>query len=128
MLSRILRSEHAQLKQCVHHGLLTRELLKAHERGWPKPLPKLNSLEAVEQWMYCPHTIDQSLHTRIFDRTRVWMSLRLLHGLDLDEFLSGTRHAYHVVQDLLRDGEWDALEPLLQPDCLEAVESWPPAP
>ena len=74
--------------------------------------------------MACPRTIDQQLG--VYDRTRVWMSLRLLHGLDVHEFLHGSRHAYHVVHSLLRGGEFDALEPLLQPACLEAVHGFAP--
>ena len=32
-----------------------------------------------------PRSVDQDIG--VFDRTQIWMNLRLLHGLDLDEFL-----------------------------------------
>ena len=100
MLSRIARQESAQFAHTLRHGACVRELLVARERGWPNPPPRLNSLQDVNGWMACPHTIDQQLG--VFDRTRVWMSLRLLYGLELSDFLVGTRHAYHVVHDLVR--------------------------
>ena len=35
--------------------------------------------------------------------------------------MSGSRQAYHVVSDLIRVGDWDALAPLVQPTCLESM-------
>ena len=64
--------------------------------------------------------VDQTIG--VFDRTQLWMALRLLHGFDLSDFLFGSRHAYRVVSDLVQSAQWDALSPLVQPSCLEAMQ------
>ena len=75
--------------------------------------------------MACGRTVDQGLS--VFDRTGLWMNLRLLHGLDLDEFLVGSKHAYTVVSELMRERQWDALGELMQPTCLEAMQELGPS-
>jgi len=74
--------------------------------------------------MACGNTVDQGLS--VFDRTGLWMNLRLLHGLDLDEFLHGSKHAYTVVSELMRERQWGALGELMQPTCLEAMQELGP--
>jgi len=99
--------------------LAVRELLRARDRGWPNPPVVLRPLKEVNKWMDNMHKVDHEIS--VFERTQLWMSLRLLHGLDLDDFLLGSRHAYTVVSQLLQDGQWDALAPLVQPTCLDAM-------
>ena len=117
----LARQEGAYLRQ----GACVRELLRARDRGWPGPPLVLASQEAVDKWMADGNSVDQQLG--VLDRTRLWMSLRLLRGLDLKDFLRGSRHAYHVVSDLTRGCEWQALTPLVQPTCLEAMEQLGPS-
>jgi hypothetical protein len=120
-------SRGALLPQDVMHCAAVSELLRARRHGWPAPppkKPKLAPLKEVTAWMANPEIIDQRIG--VFERTNLWMNLRLLHGLDLPEFLQGSRHAYSVVHDLLRAADFDALEPLMQPKCLETLEGFAP--
>ena len=52
----------------------------------------------------------------------MWLALRVLRGLDLEEFLEGSAHAYGVVSRLMYRRQWDKLEPLVSPDCLDAMQ------
>ena len=120
----LARQEGAYLATCARQGAGVRELLRARDRGWPGPPLVLASQEAVDKWMADGNSVDQQLG--VLDRTRLWMSLRLLNGLDLEDFLRGSRHAYHVVSDLTRGCKWQALSPLVQPTCLEAMQELGP--
>ena len=120
----VARQEAAHLRVLHRQGMAVRELLRARERGWPDAPVVLAPLEDVNRWMSDARTVDPDLG--LFDRTQLWMNLRLLHGLDLDEFLHGSRHAYCVVSELMRNCQWDALEPLLQKPCLEAMQELAP--
>ena len=62
------------------------------------PPSKLVPLDDVNRWMGCARTVDQDLG--VYDRTELWCNLRLLAGLDVEEFLLGSRHAYQVVSEL----------------------------
>ena len=84
------------------------------------PSTKLACADDVNRWMASPKLVDQSLS--LYDRTRLWMNLRLLRGLDVEEFLEGATRSYHVVQALMRDGSWDKLEPLLHPVALTSMQ------
>lgn len=70
--------------------------------------------------MDSPSLVDHQLG--VFERTHTWMSLRLLHGFDLEDFLTGSRHAYLVTSELLQAGEWDKLGELVHPEVLQAME------
>ena len=124
MLLRAMQQEASQLALCARQAVSVRELLRARDRGWPDPPPVLAPLEDVNRWMSDPRSVDQDIG--VFDRTQIWMNLRLLHGLDLDEFLVGSRHAYHVVSELMHGGKWDAVAPLVGPECLEAMRELAP--
>ena len=83
-----MQQEASQLALCARQAVSVRELLRARDRGWPDPPPVLAPLEDVNRWMSDPRSVDQDIG--VFDRTQIWMNLRLLHGLDLDEFLVGS--------------------------------------
>jgi len=51
------------------------------------------------------------------------MSLRLLQGLDLEDFLEGCSHAYRVVMTAMYTRDWETLEHLVSPSCLEAMQA-----
>ena len=53
----------------------------------------------------------------------MWMMMRQLRGFELPEFLDGCRHAYPAVCGLMYTREWDALEPMVSPKCLEAMQA-----
>lgn len=98
----------------MSRALAARELIRAGG------LRKLTSLKKVNHWMESPSIVNP--HLDLMERTHTWMSLRLLRGLDLEEFLTGSRHAYVVCSELLQNGEWDALGELVQHDCLSSME------
>ena len=104
-----------------------RELLRAasiRQRAEEAPT-SLSPLEDVNRWMDNPRIIDPNID--LLQRTQLWMTLRLMKGFDADEFLIGSRHAYHVVNDLMHRSQWDALKPLLQPICHEAITELAPS-
>ena len=121
-----VRHERRHVGAHAREVIAVSELLRARRHGWPNApaTTKLVPLDEVNGWMADARLIDQRIG--VFERTNLWMSLRLLHGLDLPDFLQGSRHAYHVVHNLVRDCEWDALEPMVQPKCLEALEGFHP--
>jgi len=83
-------------------------------------LRRLASLNKVNRWMDSPWLVDPQ--QPVFERTHTWMSLRLLHGFDLPEFLVGSRHAYLVTSELLQAARWEELRELVHPDVLESME------
>ena len=76
--------------------------------------------ELVNWWMADEKLVDASLwpHRRL----EMWLQLRTLNGIDLPSFLQGSAHAYVVVQTLMYEREWEALEPLVSPNCLQAMQ------
>ena len=81
---------------------------------------ELAPAEEVNKWMDDTFLVDQSLG--YVDRTSLWMSLRLLRGLEVPDFLLGSRHAYQVVQQLAAGRQWDDLEHLLHPAALASLQ------
>ena len=81
---------------------------------------KLASSEVVTAWMDDPALVDSSLwpHRRV----ELWMQLRMLKGLDLPDFLEGTKMAYVVIQQLMYERDWDGLAPLVSENCLTAMQ------
>ena len=57
----------------------------------------------------------------VMRRMEMYTMLHLLPGFDLPEFLAGTRMAYGAVIRLMYSRDWDALETLVAPACLEAM-------
>ena len=80
----------------------------------------LAPVELVNAWMEDETLTDATLwpHRRL----ELWLYLRNLKGLDLPNFLEGTRHAYVVVQRLMYQRDWDELEPLVSEGCLKAMQ------
>ena len=76
--------------------------------------------ELVNSWMADETLVDGSLwpHRRL----EMWLQLRTLNGIDLPSILRGSAHAYVVVQTLMYEREWEALEPLVSPSCLRAMQ------
>ena len=68
--------------------------------------------ELVNSWMADETLVDGSLwpHRRL----EMWLQLRTLNGIDLPSILRGSAHAYVVVQTLMYEREWEALEPLVR--------------
>ena len=58
-----------------------------------------------------------------FQRMEIYTMLHLLPGFNLPEFLAGTRVAYSAVTRLMYARDWDSLEPLVSPACLDAMVS-----
>ena len=81
---------------------------------------KLASSEVVSAWLDDPALVDASLwpHRRV----ELWMQLRMLKGLDLPDFLEGTKVAYVVLQQLMYERDWDGLAPLVSESCLNAMQ------
>ena len=93
-------------------------------RFWQPPegqAPKLADNEEVVAWMANDALVD---HSAVWGlrRMEMWLALRVLRGLDLEEFLEGSAHAYGVVSRLMYRRQWDKLEPLVSPDCLDAMQ------
>ena len=91
---------------------------------WQPPegqAPKLADNEEVVAWMANDALVD---HSAVWGlrRMEMWLALRVLRGLDLEEFLEGSAHAYGVVSRLMYRRQWDKLEPLVSPDCLDAMQ------
>eukprot|EP00962_Isochrysis_galbana_P055911 scaffold27723_cov101-Isochrysis_galbana.AAC.1 len=73
----------------------------------------------VAAWMGDPTLVSARLS--VWRRTELYLALRMLPGLDLPEFLRGARGAYPVVCSLMYARDWEALQPLVSPRCLEAM-------
>ena len=115
----------SRLRAAYREGLALQELARTVTRrdlvrrfGFTPQ--KLASLDKVNRWMDTPSLVDQQID--LYERTHTWMSLRLLSGFDLEEFLRGSRHAYLVTSDLLQAGKWDDLSDLVNPVVLESME------
>lgn len=76
--------------------------------------------ETVKRWLADEQLVDRNLG--MFQRISLWAMLRALPGLDLPDFLLGTRHAYGEVTRLMYRRNFAALEPLVAPACLEAMQ------
>ena len=97
---------------CVAEGVRTRQRAIAQAALAPQ--------ETVNRWMDSPYLVDKDLG--YVDKTTLWMNLRLLRGLDVEDFMAGSRHAYIVVQQLAAHRQWDGLEPLLHPVAFESLQ------
>jgi len=73
--------------------------------------------ETVTGWLDDPELVEPSLS--LWRRTELYLSLRMLHGLDLPDFLRGARVAYPVVTTAMYRRDWEALQSLVAPNCLE---------
>ena len=52
----------------------------------------------------------------------MWTMLKLLPGLDLPDFLMGSRFAYGSVTRLMYTQDWESLEPLVSEQMLKAMQ------
>ena len=107
----------------VHRSNLTARaplLSRARSRCSQPEEDGLVPAELVNSWMDDEKLVDASLwpHRRL----EMWLQLRTLNGIDLPSFLQGSAHAYVVVQTLMYEREWEALEPLVSPNCLQAMQ------
>ena len=107
----------------VHRSNLTARaplLSRARSRCSQPDEDGLVPAELVNSWMYDEKLVDASLwpHRRL----EMWLQLRTLNGIDLPSFLQGSAHAYVVVQTLMYERAWEALEPLVSPNCLQAMQ------
>lgn len=53
---------------------------------------------------------------------KMWLMLRALPGLDLPNFLEGSRVAYTTVSTLMYAQDWEALDPLVSPAMMTAMQ------
>jgi len=83
---------------------------------WP-----LIPAETVPEWMEEEaQLVDPNLNP--FRRAELYMNLRILHGLNLPDFMTGCAHAYDVVTLGMYSRDWTRLQPLVSKNCLEAME------
>eukprot|EP00966_Prymnesium_polylepis_P153141 3537634-Prymnesium_polylepis.1 len=84
--------------------------------------------ELIGRWMADPTLVDPVSFDfadlispqRCFE---VYTKLHLLHGFDLPEFLAGARVGYCAVTQFMFERDWEALAPLVRPECLEVMRS-----
>ena len=92
-----------------------------------KEKTRLNTVDLVNGWMDNELLVDPRqdlfLPVRLFRRSELWMSLRLLRGFDLEDFILGSSHAYGVVLTAMYTRDWETLEHLVSPACLEAMQA-----
>lgn len=84
----------------------------------------------ITRWMNTPELVDQvggpfagNDTIGFFRRMEIYTMLHLMPGFDLPEFLAGTRLAYGIVTRLMYAREWEQLETLVAPNCLDAMVS-----
>ena len=58
----------------------------------------------------------------MFGSTKLWLMLRATRGLDLPDFLLGSRLAYAAVSRLMYTQDWEALRPLVSDQMLHAMQ------
>lgn len=80
----------------------------------------LADTKIVDGWMADERLVDGGLG--FLRRLELWAALRLLPGLDLPDFLEGTRFAYSAVTRLMYRRDFEGLAPLVLPACLTAME------
>ena len=86
--------------------------------AWSRFIPLVLAPRTTDRVIHaalCTHQLKRALFHR-------WCSLRLLPGLDIVDFLDGSKVAYACVSHLINRGETEALEPLVCPGFLEAME------
>jgi len=81
---------------------------------------ELASSDQVTRWMQDSTLVDPG---GILASARMWAMLKLLPGLDLPDFLAGSSLAYGAVTRLMYAQDWDALEPLVSEQMLNAMQS-----
>ena len=89
-------------------------------QGGPRA-PKMQPHDVVQEWFDDGTLIVPSLN--IFRRFELYLSLRLIKGLDLREFLAGTAIAYPAVMSLMYAREWEGLRPLTSAGAFEAMRA-----
>jgi len=94
--------------------------------GGRKPLPlgqralsQLAPSDPINEWIRDPNLTSPA---GLFGGPRMWVMLRVLPGLNLPEFLAGTRMAYGAVTRLMYARDWIALEPLVSAEMLAAMQ------
>lgn len=79
------------------------------------------------RWMADPTLIDPvgwgANQIGVMRRIEMYTMMHLLPGFELREFLAGTRMAYSAVTRLMYARDWEALESLVSPGCLDAMVS-----
>ena len=90
-------------------------------RGSSDPPRPLAPPELVDAWMADSTLIDPGLP--VWRRAELWLTLRMLHGLDLEDFLRGASGAYPVVLRAMYNRDWPVLEPLVSEQCLDAMQA-----
>ncbi|KAL3892793.1 MAG: hypothetical protein SGPRY_014781 [Prymnesium sp.] len=109
-------------------GVLVRVISPGRRRAQPAVARSLSGgrrgalvdSQTVNRWM-----ADESLvcpDLGFFTRYRLWMMLRLMRGFDPHDFLVGARHAYPVVCALMFTREWEQLNSIVAPPCLNAMK------
>jgi hypothetical protein len=109
------------------NGMLARTIHCAVRRtmapSWRRTMctsPPTAHADLVNQWMADPELVSPNLG--FFGRTQLWLSLGILPGLDLPEFLCGARLAYATVTRSMYERDWAFLDPLVSPQMLEAMQ------
>ena len=122
-LRRVGETDGAMLARCAGRAtplLMRSSRLPVLRRGASDgPPTQLASSDRVSAWM-----ADESLVSPqgFFGRPRMWLMLRALPGLDLPDFLAGSRLAYSAVVQLMYAKDWDTLAPLVSEPMLKAMQ------
>ena len=81
--------------------------------------------EVIGRWMGDPDLVDPlgwgTGQIGVIRRMEMYTMLHLVPGFNLPEFLDGTRYGYGAVTRLMYAKDWDALEGLVAPACLDAM-------
>lgn len=90
--------------------------------GLPAPATaRLAPVSKVNQWMADESLVDPQLG--LWGRTQLWCALRVLAGLDVEDFLQGARVAHTVVLARMYQRDFEPLEPVVSPRVLDALKS-----
>ena len=82
--------------------------------------PELADANLVESWLDDSSVVCDQLG--FFSRLLLRTTLRTLPGLDLPDFLEGTKIAYPTVTRLMYSRDWTSLEPLVSQKMLDAMK------
>jgi len=104
-------------------GLACRELCGSNSNEVLRGKPSDSDL--IGRWMNDETLVDPVGWGKgsigVFRRMEMYVTLHLMPGFDLPDFLAGTRVAYGAVTRLMYARDWEALEPLVSDACLEAM-------
>ena len=131
LLHRLARRGLARQGARLRAPLLSRRFCTSEPQR-PPPVDEKRTLlgvpgdsELIGTWMNDPELVDQVGWGRqqigFMRRMEMYTMLHLMPGFDLPEFLDGTRFAYGAVTRLMYARDWEALEPLVSPACLDAM-------